>query len=64
MPADGSETEKHGKKKIVDDLRITEYEGIDAYTPVFGAPNNEVFRYQDMETKQYFADLWTKVKAY
>ena len=25
--------------------------------------NNEVFRYQDPETKALFADLWVKAKA-
>ncbi len=45
-------------------LKDGEYAGIDAYTPTMGNPNNEVFEYQDTETKQYFADLWTKVKAY
>ena len=45
-------------------LANEEYKGMTAYTPVFGRPNNEVFRYQDIDTKQYYADLWTKVKAY
>ena len=29
-----------------------------------GAPNNEVFKYQDTELRQFYSDLWTKVKAY
>lgn len=50
--------------EAADKLAAGDYAGIDAYAPVFGNPNNEVFRYQDMEIKQYFADMWTKVKAY
>lgn len=46
------------------ELAGTDYEGINAYAPVFGYGSNEVFRYQEPEIKQYFADLWTKVKAY
>ena len=37
---------------------------IDAFVPKMGSPNNEVFAYQDKKTKQYYSDLWTKVKAY
>ena len=51
-------------KQVMEDMKKSEFEGINAYDPVFGAPNNEVFRYQDMKTKQYMADLWTKIKAY
>ncbi|MCR5542662.1 MAG: extracellular solute-binding protein, partial [Eubacterium sp.] len=51
-------------KQVMEDMKKSEFEGINAYDPVFGAPNNEVFRYQDMKTKQYTADLWTKIKAY
>ena len=50
--------------QVREDMKNAEFEGIDSYLPVFGAPNNEVFGYQDTETKQYFADLWTKIKAY
>ena len=49
---------------VREEMKETEFEGIDAYTPVFGAPNNEVFGYQEKEIKQLYADLWTKVKAY
>ena len=49
---------------VREDFKDAEYEGIDSYTPVFGAENNEVFRYQDTDIRQYFSDLWTKVKAY
>ena len=51
-------------KAVREDLMNSEYDGINAYIPGMGAPNNEVFRYQDKKTKQLFADLWTKVKAY
>ena len=40
-----------------------DYAEIDAYIPDMTRPNDEVFRYQDSETKAYFAELWTKIKA-
>lgn len=40
-----------------------DYKGIDAYIPDMTRANDEVFRYQDSETKAYFAELWTKIKA-
>ena len=49
---------------VAHDLAETEFEGIDAYQPGFDGPNNEVFRYQEKDIREYFADLWTKVKAY
>ena len=49
---------------VREDMKQEEFEGIDAYTPVFGAENNEVFKYQDAETREYFSELWTKIKAY
>ena len=49
---------------VADTLAATEFEGISAYVPNFGAPKNEAFGYQEMKLKQHFADLWTKVKAY
>ena len=51
-------------QKVVEDLSEEDYEGINAFTPEFGKKNNEVFRYQELKIKQYFADMWTKVKAY
>ncbi|MBR1673548.1 MAG: extracellular solute-binding protein [Eubacterium sp.] len=51
-------------KDVAGELAATEFEMINAYTPSFGEKENEVFRYQDTKIKQYFADLWTKVKAY
>ncbi len=50
--------------QVREDMKDDYFEGIDAYTPVFGAPNNEVFYYQDKSVKQMYADYWTKVKAY
>ncbi|MBO4863405.1 MAG: extracellular solute-binding protein [Eubacterium sp.] len=50
--------------KVREDFKVQEYDGINAYTPEFGALNNEMFRYQDKKTKQYYSDLWTKIKAY
>lgn len=40
-----------------------DYPGISAYVPDTSASTNEVFAYQEQETKEYFAELWTKVKA-
>jgi len=45
-------------------LKVDEFEGLNSYTPVFNAPNNEQFRYQDEELRSFYSDLWTKVKAY
>ncbi|MCD7752534.1 MAG: ABC transporter substrate-binding protein [Lachnospiraceae bacterium] len=41
-----------------------DYAGISSYAPDMTNPLDECFRYQTTEIKQYFADLWTKVKAY
>jgi len=49
---------------VAQELAETDFEGINSYAPVFGYDKNEVFRYQSTDVKQYFADLWTKVKAY
>ena len=48
---------------VYDEMVETEYAGVDAYTPHLDNQNNEVFRYQDPETKALFADLWVKAKA-
>ena len=50
--------------QVREDMRVGEFDGIDAYIPVFGAENNEVFKYQDADLRAYYSDLWTKVKAY
>lgn len=47
-----------------EEMRNGYYEGIDAYVPRVAFPLDEVFAYQTPEVKKYFADLWTKVKAY
>lgn len=49
---------------VAQKLSETDFEGISSYAPAFGYEKNEVFRYQQPDIKQYFADLWTKVKAY
>ncbi len=51
-------------KSVADELAETEYEDNEAYAPTFGYKKNEVFRYQQTNIKQIYADLWTKVKAY
>ena len=38
-----------------------EYEGIDAYVPRSGNPNDEVFEYNE-NTRKLIANLWSKVK--
>ena len=50
--------------QVREDMKQEEFEGINAYIPNFGAKNNEVFRYQDTETRAFYSDLWTKIKAY
>ncbi|MGN0159898.1 MAG: ABC transporter substrate-binding protein [Lachnospiraceae bacterium] len=47
-----------------DTMRNGDYAEISAYVTDTGYEKNEVFRYQETEIKKYFADLWTKVKAY
>lgn len=40
-----------------------DFAGINAYLPETTGDANEVFRYQEQSIKEYFAALWTKVKA-
>lgn len=40
-----------------------DFNGVTAYIPDMTRPQDEVFRYQDKDTKAYFAEMWTKVKA-
>ena len=49
--------------KVNEDLTAEggEYEGIDAYIPRSGNPNDEVFNYNE-ETRKTIAELWSKVK--
>ncbi|MDD6572712.1 MAG: ABC transporter substrate-binding protein [Thermoflexaceae bacterium] len=51
-------------KSAFEEMKTGTYAGICAYVVDTGYEKNEVFRYQEPETKKYFADLWTKVKAY
>lgn len=46
-----------------EEMKNTTYAGISAYVPDTSNPNNEIFRYQEQEIKELFAELWTKVKA-
>lgn len=48
---------------VFEKMRDDDYEGISAYIPRTGYEKDEVFAYQDTETKKLFAQLWTKVKA-
>lgn len=51
-------------KSAYEAMQAGTYEGISAYVCDPKYAKNEVFRYQETEIKKYFADLWTKVKAY
>lgn len=51
-------------KSVAEELSETEYEGVSAYTPNLTAEKNESFGYQELAIKEYYADLWTKVKSY
>lgn len=48
---------------VYEQMQEDDYEGIDAYVPRIGYENDEIFRYQEIEIKKLFAELWTKVKA-
>lgn len=50
-------------QSVFEELKDTEYEGINAYVPRVGNENDEIFAYQDPKVKKLFAELWTKVKA-
>jgi len=49
-------------QSVFDELKTTEFEGLDAYTPRLDFPKDEVFRY-DENVKRIISDLWVKVKA-
>lgn len=51
-------------KSAYEEMQTTTYEGISAYVTDTTRSQDEVFGYQETELKKYFADLWTKVKAY
>jgi len=48
---------------VFEETSQTEYAGISAYVPRQDNENDEFFRYQPSEIKQYCAELWIKVKA-
>ena len=60
-------TEYVGYSSVVtsafEEMQKTVYAGINAYVPDTDNANDEIFAYQDTQTKQLFAQLWTKVKA-
>jgi len=47
-----------------EEMKNTTYEGVSAYEPRTGNEKDEIFGYQDPETKKYFSELWTKVKSH
>jgi spermidine/putrescine transport system permease protein len=49
-------------QSVFDTLKDTEFEGLNAYTPRFDHPKDEVFKY-DEAIKKIISDLWVKVKA-
>lgn len=51
-------------QSVYDEMVAGDYADINAYVVKTGYEKDEVFRYQETETKKYYADLWTKVKAY
>ena len=46
-----------------EEIRDTVYEDNEAYVPRQDNSNDEYFRYQDPDTKKYYAEMWTKVKS-
>ncbi len=50
-------------ESVYEQMQNEDYEGISAYVPRVGYEKDEIFHYQDAETKKLFAQLWTKVKA-
>jgi len=49
-------------QSVFDELKDTEFEGLDAYVPRLDFAKDEVFRY-DEAVKRIISDLWVKVKA-
>ncbi|MBO5505724.1 MAG: extracellular solute-binding protein [Clostridia bacterium] len=47
-----------------EEMKNTTYQGVSAYEPRTGNEKDEIFGYQDSETKKYFSELWTKVKSH
>ena len=50
-------------KSVYEKMQKTTFKGIDAYVVDDSNKKNEVFRYQDSDTKKYMSELWTKVIA-
>ena len=51
-------------KEVSAELAESDYEGVSAYQPNLTAEKNESFAYQELDIKEFYADLWTKVKSY
>lgn len=51
-------------KEVSTELARSDYEGVSAYQPNLTAEKNESFAYQELDIKEFYADLWTKVKSY
>ncbi|KAF0225302.1 MAG: ABC-type spermidine/putrescine transport system permease component II [Erysipelotrichaceae bacterium] len=49
-------------QSVFENLKETEFEGLNAYSPRFDHPKDEVFKY-DETIKKIISDLWVKVKA-
>ncbi len=47
--------------EVMDELSITDFAGINAYTPRSDNPNDEVFNY-DEKTRKIISNYWSKVK--
>ena len=47
--------------EVMDELSITDFAGIDAYTPRSHNVNDEVFNY-DEQTRKIISSYWSKVK--
>lgn len=50
-------------KSVYESMKNDDYEGISAFVPRVGYEKDEVFHYQQTETKRLYSELWTKVKA-
>ena len=49
-------------QSVFDELKNTEFEGLNAYVPRLEFAKDEVFKYNEA-VKRIMADLWVKVKA-
>ena len=48
-------------KNVYEDMQNTTFKGISSYKVDTSNKKNEVFKYQDDETRRYTSELWTKV---